>query len=1047
MEMNAHFPQNIMAEIELRELCTTVSQIISPSSNQPIIGIFQDNLLGAYRFTRPNVKMTTKKAMTYLMMFQDIDTSLFAKKGDITNFELLTQIMPPLKLKYETPLFGKIKDEDKETSNNILEIDNGTYIRGQMVKDVLMKGSKGILHRIFNDYGSQRCAQFIDDLQNIITEYMKNSAYSVGINDLIANKKTYDEIAEVIQNRKTEVKELIEQLHLGIYKNTSGDKNIEDFEFKVNNILNKATEDTGKIGRKSLDPSNRFAMIVESGSKGNQLNLSQMICCLGQQNVDGKRVPYGFDSRTLPHFQKYDDTPVSRGFVENSYISGLTATDVFFHAMCGRIGLIDTAVKTSATGYIQRRLIKGLEDLKIEYDMTVRNGHGKIIQFAYGENGFDPTKDEDQYVPLVGMTIEQIYSHFELLDESLNKYIYTKDALSRAKKQSLETKIKSRNYIQMMIESRKTLVEEVFQFKDEGSVKIPVHMERTIQTIEGNLQLNANSLVDITPLEVYEMTESLFERIEQLFRYMPMNTPFKILYYYYMSPNYLLTKKRFNRRGIELLLETILVKYKTAIINPGEMVGVIAGQSIGEPTTQMTLNSFHTSSGSASKGNVLSGVPRVEELLRLSKNPKTPSLTISLRDDDKFDQQHAQTIANKIEYTKLGDVVISSQICFDPKEDATVIPEDKILLEKFYKYEQMIEEATGNHQSTQTKSKWVVRLEFDPKTLLEKNITMNDIHFAITNSVYGNDNNITCAFSDLNSDKLVFRLRIGASLFTKSTKRNNKTVISLDDQDDINLLKNYQNTLLNNIVLRGVQGIKNVIPRAIKNTMVLEDGNYVKKDIWILDTTGSNLMDVMALDCINPNNTYTNDVREVFDVLGVFAARQILYEEFVNVMNPTYINYHHLSLLCDRIISTKDLVPIYRTGIQNDNIGPIAKSTFETHTEELLKASKHGDFDPMRGVSANIMCGQLGFFGTNAFQVFFDSSKISTMRPPDDDTDAFDDTDEDNDTDEIVDNSKCAKQNIEIINNVNKLHLEKSHGIDNNIKTIMEDEYEDNLAF
>ena len=233
-----------MAEIELKELCTTVSQIISPSSNKPIIGIFQDNLLGAFRFTRQNIKISPKKVMNYLMKLQNVNVEIFKKRTEITNFEILSEIMPPLTLKYETNFFDK--DEDKKTSNNILEIENGKYLRGQMEVDVLMKGSKGIIHRIFNDYGQDATANFIDNLQNIITEYMKDSAYSVGINDLIANKKTYNEIAQVIQNRKTEVKQLIDEIHLGIYKNTSGDKNIEDFELRVNNILNKATDDTNK---------------------------------------------------------------------------------------------------------------------------------------------------------------------------------------------------------------------------------------------------------------------------------------------------------------------------------------------------------------------------------------------------------------------------------------------------------------------------------------------------------------------------------------------------------------------------------------------------------------------------------------------------------------------------------------------------------------------------------------------------------------------------------------------------------------------------------
>ena len=134
--------------------------------------------------------------------------------------------------------------------------------------------------------------------------------------------------------------------------------------------------------------------MVSSGSKGSPLNVAQMISCLGQQNVDGKRIPYGFVDRTLPHFSKYDDSPEARGFVEHSFIKGLTPQEFFFHAMGGREGLIDTAVKTSETGYIQRKLIKAMEDLKINYDLSVKNSYGKIIQFLYGDDGYNYSKIE-----------------------------------------------------------------------------------------------------------------------------------------------------------------------------------------------------------------------------------------------------------------------------------------------------------------------------------------------------------------------------------------------------------------------------------------------------------------------------------------------------------------------------------------------------------------------------------------------------------------------------------------------------------------------------
>jgi DNA-directed RNA polymerase II subunit RPB1 len=164
--------------------------------------------------------------------------------------------------------------------------------------------------------------------------------------------------------------------------------------------------------------------------------------------------------------------------------------------------------------------------------------------------------------------------------------------------------------------------------------------------------------------------------------------------------------------------------------------------------------------------------------------------------------------------------------------------------------------------------------------------------------------------------------------------------------------------------------------------VVLEDGKYVQKDRWVLDPTGSNLLEILGNDSIDANRTFCNDIKEVFDVLGIEAARQTIYNEFVEVMefSDVYINYHHLSLLCDRMTLTKDMIPIFRSGILKDDIGPIAKATFEMHTEGFLNAARHGEFDSMCGVSANVMCGQYGKYGTNAFNILLDMKEMVKLQ-------------------------------------------------------------------
>jgi DNA-directed RNA polymerase II subunit RPB1 len=261
------------------------------------------------------------------------------------------------------------------------------------------------------------------------------------------------------------------------------------------------------------------------------------------------------------------------------------------------------------------------------------------------------------------------------------------------------------------------------------------------------------------------------------------------------------------------------------------------------------------------------------------------------------------------------------------------------------------------------KSKWIIRIEMNADTLLHKNISMDDIHFVISEAY---EDKISCIYSDYNDSKLIFRIRMH-----KPEKKEKGQ--PLDASDEIYILKSFQENLLKKIILRGVEGISKVIPFK-QSRMIKEEGKYVSKDTWILDTTGSNLLEVLGLPFIDPNNTYSNDIYEIFLVLGLEAARKAIMIELMEVMAPNgvYINYHHLSVLCDHMVYSKNMVPVFRSGIAKDNIGPIAKATFEMHTEMLLQASRHGSLDNMRGVSANVMCGQFGYFGTGAFQILLD---------------------------------------------------------------------------
>lgn len=968
-EMNLHGPQDDESSAELRLLAAVRRQIISPASNKSIIGIFQDSLLGSFRLTRPDIKFDTRTAMNLLMSVKNVNPKLFKNTNkEITSFDILSQIIPPMSAHFKN-------GQNSDDKNNIIDITAGKFSKGQLDKAALGSG-KGLIQNIFNDFGYQAASNFIDNLQNIVTDYMKLSSYSVGISDLISNNITNKRIADSIVAKKKIVADLINDTHIGTFENNTGKTNEMEFESRVNAQLTAALNEAGKIGRNSLSKDNRFVIMVGSGSKGSNLNIAQMISCLGQQNVDGKRIPYGFENRTLPHYKKFDDSPEARGFVESSFIQGLTPEELFFHAMGGRVGLIDTAVKTSQTGYIQRRLIKSLEDLKLCYDGTVRNNKNKIIQFAYGDDNIDPTKVENQKMPLPEMTIEDIYSHFQIPNDESSDDIstvnYTKSALKRMKGQKQDLISETQGIIDYMLEARENLVKHVFNYSDNTTIHIPVNFRRIIVNIAEQLKYQKNSMVNITPLETYNLLKDNFATLQTLGFGSPSKL-FEIAYYYYLSPKQLLSIHRFNRKGLEVLCAKINSAYKNALCNPGEMVGLVAAQSIGEPTTQMTLNTFHFA-GVASKSNVTRGVPRIEEILSLSENPKQPSTTIYLKEEESTDNVRAQEIKYTLEYTSLRDITRTVSICFDPDDLQTLINEDKPLMEEYAKFSSLIEECAGNTEFNEdeedSRSKWIIRFELDRESMLDKNINMDDVHFAIQHS-YRDE--ISCIYSDFNADKLVLRARLDKSLINSKKK-------SLDQSDEIYKLKNLQLNLLDNIILRGIKKIPKVLLRKSVNRLKMVDGNYEKEDNWVLDTVGTNFHDILTLKNINANKTYSNDIQEVYRTLGIEAARECIFRELEEAFeDASYINYHHLSVLCDRICATKKMVSVFRHGINNDDIGPIAKASFEETPEMFLRAARHAELDLMTGVSANVMCGQEGYFGTGFFQVMLDIKEMAKL--------------------------------------------------------------------
>ena len=571
-EMNAHIPQSYEATAELQEIASVPMQIIRPRDAMPVIGVVQDALAGAYLATRPNNLFTRREFMNMMMKnkrFQDVP--LPNMNGRYTGQQIIGTLFPTINIMMENSRY----EADPQDYNKV-NIREGKFNTGVLDKGVFNKAGKGIVHTIYNDYGPKEAVDFMDGLQNMVETYLIMKGFSVGISDLIADEETKKKMEITIAEKKKEVDDMILQVHMDLFTNNSGKSNQEEFEAKAIGILNKATIDSGKFGVESLSDENRLMTMVRSGSKGDATNVAQMIACVGQQAPEGRRIPYGFTDRTLPHYKMFDDGAEARGFVEGSFLRGLTPQEFFFHAMSGREGLIDTAVKTADTGYTQRQLIKAMEDLMTQQDGTVRDATGKIVQFRYGEDGVNSTKIEGISLPLGKFTEEQIHAKFGL--EGIDFSQILTPGTERGEDADL-----LEEYVEEICKDRRMLIEGVFGSGRSTSLFAPLNIERLLTNFKIKFNLDKTQPTSLTPETVLKGIQSLIDRTQSYNKIWCASLRF------HLAPHKIIIEERFTQEAWDALVQAIVLKNWKSWAPPGELVGIVAAQSIGEPATQMSV--------------------------------------------------------------------------------------------------------------------------------------------------------------------------------------------------------------------------------------------------------------------------------------------------------------------------------------------------------------------------------------------------------------------------------------------------------------------------
>lgn len=916
-EMNLHVPQTEEARAEAINLMGVKNNLLTPKSGEPIIAATQDFITGSYLISHKDSFFDRSQLTQLLSMMSDGKLQFDIPPPAIMKpcymwtgkqvFSLL--IKPNKKSPVVINLDAKNKvylpPQDKSFPNEMSQNDGFVLIRGSnilsgvMDKSVLGDGKKhSVFYTILRDYGPNEAAQAMNRMAKLCARYLGNRGFSIGINDVTPASELRQKKENMVEIAYAKCDELIELFNKGKLETQPGCNEEQTLEAKIGGLLSKVREEVGEVCIRELDNLNAPLIMATCGSKGSTLNVSQMVAVVGQQIISGNRVPDGFQDRSLPHFPKNSKTPQSKGFVRNSFFSGLSPPEFLFHAISGREGLVDTAVKTAETGYMSRRLMKSLEDLSCQYDNTVRTSSNGIVQFTYGGDGLDPFDMEGNAQPV---NFNRSWTHaYDVTFSQESKGLLPYEIIKETNKIliPLEANLKRFDNLGNELQGTGYVKDEHIDQND---------AERAFyRSLREFMTEKATNLASIR--KTRGLKELLDEPGEELMDLdFDESTPSSTL----ISITQLCT---ISKQLVQKFLDIAISKYHRARVEPGTAVGAIGAQSIGEPGTQMTLKTFHFA-GVASM-NVTLGVPRIKEIINASKVISTPIINCVLVNDS--DERAARVVKGRIEKTLLSDVAYYIQ---------DVYRDNMAFLQ--------------------------IKIDIGTIENLQLELTLEDIAVAIAKAP-----KLKISASDISiigRDKVSIAITSGDSRTMKSISTSMKE----PHENEIFYRMQHLRRALPHIVVKGFSDIA----RAVIN--IRDDG---KRELLV---EGYGLRDVMTTDGVIGSKTKTNHILEVYEVLGIEAARSCIVNEIDYTMSNhgMSVDPRHIQLLGDVMTYKGEVLGITRFGLAKMRDSVLQLASFEKTTDHLFDAAFYMKNDAVEGVSECIILGQTMSIGTGSFKI------------------------------------------------------------------------------
>nr|POE56345.1 dna-directed rna polymerase iii subunit rpc1 [Quercus suber] len=636
-EMNLHVPQTEEARTEALELMGVKHNLATPKNGTPIIAAIQDFITGAYLISQKD-RFFSRRDFVQVVSFMfdglEVKHPITGKSAPIelpppaihkpqqlwTGKQVWSVLMKPhhnypvnVNLDAKGKTFkapGKGEALDMSPNDSYLVIRNSQVMCGYMDKATVGDGKKdSVFYVIMRDYGPDYAAAAMNRLAKLSARWLSEQGFSIGIGDVYPSQRLRDAKDQLVRTAYAKVGALIQAFSTGKLERDSGCTLEGTMENRISGILSQVRQECGEVCFAELSRYNAPLTMAKCGSKGSNINVSQMVAAVGQQIIGGKRVIDGFQDRSLPHFPKASRDPPAKGFVVNSFFSGLNPTEFIFHAMSGREGLVDTAVKTAETGYMSRRLMKSLEDLSANYDNTVRNSASGVVQMKFGDDGLDPVDMEGSAKPV---NFDRTFMHAVTTTWSNSERGMLPAEINRLVSEVLD---KERAKIVRYSDDG-----SVLDAKDDSDAGVDQleSIRQFLDAIETFISTKANGIIS---------TQRRFGKGDGIFK--------------------------ISETALRTFLTLCLRKFEKSKVEPGHAVGAVGAQSIGEPGTQMTLKTFHFA-GVAGM-SITQGVPRIKEIINASKVISTPIICCEL--DSKYEVVAGRFAQAIIQKTYLKDIV------------------------------------------------------------------------------------------------------------------------------------------------------------------------------------------------------------------------------------------------------------------------------------------------------------------------------------------------------------------------------------------------------